>query len=319
MIKGMKKRVLVAGGSGFIGSHLCETLLGQGHEVICLDSLVTGNKSNTNSFVLNKNFLFVQADTRQLQVDKLPFEGKIDEIYDLASPASVTYISSHPVEAATANSMGTKNLLDIAQNTGATFLFASSSEVYGDPNVHPQTESYWGNVNPVGVRSGYDEGKRFGEALTMAYHREYGVAVRLARIFNTYGPHTSPTDSRVIPRFITQALKNEPLTVHGDGRQTRSFCYVSDMVTGLVAVMDSGQVGPINLGNPQEEQIINIAHKIIALTGSGSTIRFVNRPPDDPARRKPDISLAGLKLRWEPKVDLDKGLAITIAYFKRVL
>lgn len=305
------KRILVAGGAGFIGSHLCQALIERGHYVFCLDNLVTGDKKNIRTLLENPQFQFIQSDTRTIT-----FAENIDEIYDLASPATVTYVSDHPVDVAIANSIGTKNLLDLAQKSNAAFLFASSSEVYGDPQLNPQPETYWGNVNPVGIRSGYDEGKRFGEALTIAYTKEIGVKGKIVRIFNTYGPHSSPNDSRVIPHFITRALMNEPLPVHGDGTQTRSFCYVSDMVIGLITMMESREIGPINLGNPREYQILEVARKIIMMTGSSSKISYVSRPTDDPSRRKPDITLAREKLNWKPEVNLEEGLNRTIAYFR---
>lgn len=314
-----KKRIVVSGGAGFIGSHLCARLAGQGHTVLCFDNLITGNKRNVEGLIHLQNFSFLQGDVRDLSPDRHPFGFSLDEIYDLASPASVTYVSDHPIEAATVNAIGTKNLLDIALANHATFLFASSSEVYGDPKEHPQKESYWGNVNPVGVRSGYDEGKRFGETLVSAYKREHNLQARIARIFNTYGPHSDPNDSRVIPSFITKALHNEPLTVHGDGTQTRSFCYVSDMVSGLVILMESAETSPVNLGNPNEYRIIDVAKKIITLTNSKSSIAFVNRPPDDPSVRRPDITLASTVLHWQPVISLDEGLRKTIAYFRSIV
>ena len=306
-----QNRILVAGGAGFIGSHLCQTLLNKGHFIICLDNLVTGDKKNIQTLLDNPKFQFIKGDTRTFS-----FDEEVDEIYDLASPASVTYVSEHPVEAATSNSIGTKNLLDLAHVKGAAFLFASSSAAYGDPKVHPQPETYWGNVNPVGIRSGDDEGKRFGEALTMAYVREKKVKGKIVRIFNTYGPHSSHNDSRVIPRFVAKALKNDPIPVHGDGTQTRSFCYVSDMVEGLVAMMESQENGPINLGNPEEYRIVDVAKKIIEMTGSSSTLSYGPRPSDDPARRMPDITLAKKKLNWEPSISLEVGLHRTIEYFR---
>jgi nucleoside-diphosphate-sugar epimerase len=313
-----QKRIVVAGGAGFIGSHLCTMLLKKGHEVFCLDNLSTGRKINITPLLSSKLFHFIKTDTRILSVRRFSVYGTIDEIYDLASPASVTYITEYPVVAATANSVGTMNLLSIAMDRNARFLFASSSEAYGDPLVHPQPESYWGNVNPVGVRSGYDEGKRFGEALVMAYYRQYGTQTRIARIFNTFGPNSSPTDSRVIPRFVTQALRGDPITVHGDGRQTRSFCYVSDLVDGLVALMESSYTEPINLGNPQEITIIDVAKKVIEMSHSASTILFVDRPENDPGRRKPDITRAKGTLLWEPSVTLEEGLFKTIEYFSNL-
>lgn len=315
----MDKKVLVAGGAGFIGSHLCKALLEKGYKVICFDNLSTGDKRNITDFLQNDNFTFIQGDV----VDPTTYGNiesvEINEIYHLASPASVTYIMKYPVEAANANGSGTKNLLELAKKKNARLLFASSSEAYGDPKENPQKETYWGNVNSVGVRSGYDEGKRFGEALCMAYGREHGVEVRIVRIFNTYGPNSSVNDTRVVPQFLVQALKGESLTVHGDGSQTRSFCYVSDMVAGFMKMMDSPETGPINIGNPDEYKIIDIAKKILYATNSKSQIKFVSRPKDDPAVRKPDISKAQEKLNWSPIVPFDEGLEKTIAYFKSVL
>lgn len=315
----MNKKVLVAGGAGFIGSYLCRELLGKGHKVICFDNLSTGDKSNIQEFLQNDNFTFIKGDVADPSAYNSIENLEIDEIYHLASPASVTYIMEYPVEAANANSNGTKNLLDLARKKNARLLFASSSEAYGDPKEHPQKETYWGNVNSVGVRSGYDEGKRFGEALCMAYNREFGVQVRIVRIFNTYGPNSSIKDSRVVSQLLAQALRGEPLTVHGDGSQTRSFCYVSDIVAGFIKMMESSEIGPINIGNPDEYKIIDIARKIISATSSKSEIKFVSRPEDDPAVRKPDISLAKEKLNWSPVVPFDKGLEKTIVYFKSVL
>ena len=312
----MDKHILIAGGAGFIGSHLSKMLINLGKKVVSLDNLSTGRKSNIEDLLGSPNFTFIESDTR----DKKSLSNfTFSKIYDLASPASVTYISDHPIETATVNSIGVKNLLDLAKECNAAFLFASSSEVYGDPLEHPQKESYRGNVNPVGVRSGYDEGKRFGEALCMAYHREYGVNVKIVRIFNTYGPNSSIVDTRVVPQLVRQALLGEPLTVHGDGKQTRSFCFVSDMVEGIIEMMESSETGPINIGNPDEYTINDLASKIISMTGSSSKIKYVVRPKDDPKKRKPDIALAKKKLGWEPKVGLTEGLTKTIAYFRQVL
>ena len=312
----MDKHILIAGGAGFIGSHLSKMLINLGKKVVSLDNLSTGRKSNIEDLLGSPNFTFIESDTR----DKKSLSNfTFSKIYDLASPASVTYISDHPIETATVNSIGVKNLLDLAKECNAAFLFASSSEVYGDPLEHPQKESYRGNVNPVGVRSGYDEGKRFGEALCMAYHREYGVNVKIVRIFNTYGPNSSTVDTRVVPQLVRQALLGEPLTVHGDGKQTRSFCFVSDMVEGIIEMMESSETGPINIGNPDEYTINDLASKIISMTGSSSKIKYVVRPKDDPKKRKPDIALAKKKLGWEPKVGLTEGLTKTIAYFRQVL
>ena len=315
----MMKRIVVTGGSGFIGSHLCKVLLAQGNTVICFDNLVTGRKQNIESLFKQNTFSFIDGDTRELSKEDHPFGDRIDELYDLASPASVTYVSEHPIEAATVNALGTKNLLDIAHKHQGRFLFASSSEVYGDPKEHPQKETYWGNVSCTGVRSGYDEGKRFGESLTMAYNRERGLETRIARIFNTYGPHSHPQDSRVVPRFITQALAGTPLTVHGDGSQTRSFCYVSDMVEGLIKLMESNVTEPVNLGNPAEYTVLSLAEEIIEKTDSKSTTSFVARPPDDPSVRRPDITLARERLDWQPVVTLEEGLVKTIEYFRSLL
>lgn len=308
---------LVTGGAGFIGSHLCNELLKSGNQVICLDNLSTGSEKNIQSFLGNKNFKFIKGRVNDLNIISKVSQLDINKIYHLASPASVTYITAHPVDAAIANSIGTKNLLDLALKKRAKFLFASSSEVYGDSQRHPQKETYWGNVNPIGVRSGYDEGKRFGEALSIGYARQYKVKVKIVRIFNTYGPNSSPQDSRVIPSFIVNALQNKLLPIHGDGRQTRSFCYVSDMVDGFIKMMESNETGPINLGNPDEYRIINVAKKIINKINSNSRIEFVELPKDDPKVRRPDISLAKEKLNWTPRVPFEEGLAKTIQYFKK--
>lgn len=315
----MDKKILVAGGAGFIGSYVCKYLLENNNNVICVDNLTTGSKKNIEPFLTDKNFKFLRGDITDNNFIETLSIIEINKIYHLASPASVTHIMQHPVEAALVNSLGTKNLLDLAKKQNVPILFASSSEAYGDPKEHPQKESYWGNVNSVGLRSGYDEGKRFGEALCMAYNRELGVQVKIVRIFNTYGPNSSVKDTRVIPQFVTQALRNDPLTVHGDGSQTRSFCYVSDMVSGFIKMIESSETGPINIGNPDEYKIIDIARKIISVTGSKSEIKFVQRPKDDPAVRKPDISLAKAKLNWSPIIPFDKGLEKTITYFKAVL
>lgn len=315
----MSKISLVAGGAGFIGSHLCTKLLRKGNKVICLDNLSTGNKKNIQPFLDNKNFRFIQGDVTDSVIFQDLNNFRIKEIYHLASPAAVTYIVEYPVDAAEANSIGTKNLLKLALKKNAKFLFASSSEVYGNPKEHPQKETYWGNVNPVGVRSGYDEGKRFGEALTMGYARQYNVDVKIVRIFNTYGSNSSSNDSRVIPQFLMQALRSKPLTVHGDGTQTRSLCFVSDLVEGIMLAMESEETGPINLGNPEEYGVIDIAHKIIFLTKSFSKTTFVERPKDDPNKRRPDISFAHNKLKWSPKVSFSQGLEKTIKYFRGII
>lgn len=309
----------MTGGAGFIGSNLCGVLLEKGHDVVCFDNVVTGDHRNILEFKENPRFQFIQGDTRTLKTDFSALGGAIDEVYDLASPASVTFIMDHPVEVALVNSVGTYNVIELAKKHHAKFLFASSSEAYGDPKEHPQKESYWGNVNPIGVRSGYDEGKRFGEALTMGYLRQYHMDIKIARIFNTYGIKSSPNDSRVVPTFVAKAIKGQPLPVHGDGSQTRSFCYVTDLVNGLIALMESNQHGPVNLGNPDEFTILDFAKRVLAVTKSKSTIVFVDRPEDDPAVRRPDITLAREKLHWEPKVSLDDGLVLTSEYFRSIL
>lgn len=315
----MHKRILVSGGAGFIPSHLCKRLLSEGNRVVCIDNISTGNKRNIVPLLSNENFRFIKGDVRKKGVIDQFAKDSLDEIYHMASPASVSYIVEHPIEAATVNSIGTLNLLDIAMQKGIKILFTSSSEAYGEPKVHPQKESYWGNVNPIGIRSGYDEGKRFGEAITMAYKREKNLNVKIVRIFNTYGPNSSIDDSRVIPSFIVHALQNRPLPVHGDGGQTRSFCFVSDMVDGIIKMMESNETGPINLGNTEEYRIIDIASKIRFLTNSSSKIIFVERPKNDPSRRKPDICLAKMRLGWNPKVSFDEGLEKTIKYFKEII
>lgn len=315
----MQKRILVSGGAGFIPSHLCKRLLDEGNLVICIDNISTGNKRNIEPLLSNENFRFVHGDVRKKGVVDQFTKESLDEIYHMASPASVSYIVEHPIEAATVNSIGTLNLLDIAIQKGIKILFTSSSEAYGEPKVNPQKESYWGNVNPIGIRSGYDEGKRFGEALSMAYKREKNLDVKIVRIFNTYGPNSSIDDSRVIPSFIVHALQNRPLPVHGDGSQTRSFCFVSDMVDGIIKMMESNETGPINLGNPEEYRVIDVASKILYVAKSSSKITFVERPKDDPSRRKPDIVLAQNRLGWKPKVSFEEGLGKTIKYFKKII
>lgn len=318
------RRVVVAGGAGFIGSHLCEKLLNDGFEVICLDNLITGDQKNIDLLSGNKNFKFVKADVSG-SLDKLS-EDHFDYIFHLASPASPneknnkSYLA-YPIETLLVNSIGTRNLLEISKKDNSRFLFASSSEVYGDPDVSPQTESYNGNVSPIGPRSVYDEGKRFGEAISMAYSRKYGVDVRLVRIFNTYGPRMRWDDGRVVSNFIVQALSEEPITVYGSGSQTRSFCYVDDMVSGLCEMMfsekASGQV--VNLGNPDERRIDDIARLIKEITGSKSEIVFEKIPVDDPKQRKPDIQKAKELLNWNPYVGLEEGLRKTVQYFKGTL
>ncbi len=315
----MSNVILVAGGAGFIGSNLSAVLLASGHRIICIDNFTTSSKQNLTPLLSHRNFTLIKGDICAASLIKNFRDQQLDQIYHLASPASVGYITQYPTQAALANSVGTKNLLDLARLKRVKILFASSSEVYGDPKQHPQKEEYWGNVNPVGIRSGYDEGKRFGEALCIAYHREFGLDIRIVRVFNTYGPYSSTKDTRVIPHFITQALQNKPLTVHGDGSQTRSFCYVSDMVDGFVKTMEQAVIGPFNLGNPDEHQIINVAKLIIRLTSSKSIIEFSTRPEDDPSVREPDISLAKKMLKWTPYTSFAIGLSETIEYFKKIL
>ncbi len=303
-------RVLVTGGAGFIGSHLCERLLSDGHEVICLDNFFTGSKQNISHLLDNRNFELIRHDIIQ------PILLEVDRIYNLACPASPVHYQYNPVKTVKTSVMGTINMLGMAKRVRARILQASTSEVYGDPQVHPQTEEYWGNVNPIGIRSCYDEGKRVAETLMMDYHRQNGVDIRLVRIFNTYGPRMAENDGRVVSNFIIQALKGEDITVYGDGSQTRSFCYVDDLVNGLVAMMNRDSfIGPVNLGNPAETSILEFAERIISLTGSRSRVVFKPLPADDPKQRQPDITLAGEKLGWKPSVPLEDGLKNTIAYF----
>jgi len=310
---------LVAGGAGFIGSNLCEKLLSEGARVICIDNLITGSESNISSFFSNSNFIFINHDI----IKGAPvISGEITGIFHLASPASPNAKSSrsymaYPIETLMVNSQGTKNLLDFAKEKKASFLYASSSEIYGDPTISPQSEDCFGNVNPIGPRSVYDEGKRFGESLCMTYYRKFGLNVRIARIFNTYGEEMQKDDGRVVSNFIIQALKNDKITVYGDGNQTRSFCYIDDLVDGLIAAIKknvSGQV--INLGNPEEYRIIDLAQKIKTLVKSESQIIHEELPEDDPHQRKPDISKAQKLLNFHPKVALDEGLKKTIEYFR---
>ncbi|QXE91532.1 SDR family oxidoreductase [Geomonas subterranea] len=307
-------RVLVTGGAGFVGSHLCERLLEQGHDVICLDNFFTGSKSNILHLLDNHRFELVRHDITE------PILLEVDRIYNLACPASPVHYQYNPVKTTKTSVMGAINMLGLAKRVKARILQASTSEVYGDPQVHPQKESYWGNVNPIGIRSCYDEGKRVAETLMMDYHRQNGVDVRIVRIFNTYGPRMAKNDGRVVSNFIMQALHNEPITVYGEGTQTRSFCFVSDLVEGMMRMMEcDGFTGPLNLGNPVENTIMEFAERIIALTGSKSAIVSHPLPQDDPKQRQPDITLAREMLGWKPVVDLDAGLAQTIAYFRSVM
>lgn len=308
-------RVLVTGGAGFLGSHLCERLLSQGYYVICMDNLITGDAENIKHLFPNPNFTYIQHDvTKYIDID-----GELDWVLHFASPASPMDYLKYPIQTLKVGALGTHNTLGVAKAKGAKFMLASTSEVYGDPQVHPQPEDYWGNVNPIGPRGVYDEAKRFAEAITMAYHREHNIDIRIVRIFNTYGPRIRTDDGRVIPTFITQALKGEDLTVFGDGSQTRSFCYVDDLIDGILKLMDVEYHFPINLGNPQEITIIELAKLIIELTGSKSSIKFLPLPQDDPKIRRPDITRAKELLNWEPKVLLEQGLLPTIAYFKAKL
>jgi UDP-glucuronate decarboxylase len=307
-------RILVTGGAGFLGSHLCERLLREGHEVICLDNFFTGRRKNIHAYLADPNFELVRHDVVE------PILLEVDRIYHLACPASPVHYQYNPVKTIKTNVLGTHNMLGLAKRTRARFLLASTSEVYGDPKVHPQTEDYWGNVNPIGIRSCYDEGKRVAETFTMDYHRQSHVDVRIVRIFNTYGPRMLPDDGRVVSNFIVQALRGEDITVYGDGSQTRSFCYVDDLIDGLVRMMGSENfTGPVNLGNPEEFTILALAEKIIAMTGSRSKIAFKPLPSDDPTQRQPAIVLAKQKLGWQPKVTVDEGFKTTIDYFRKEL
>jgi dTDP-glucose 4,6-dehydratase len=306
-------RIVLSGAAGFIGSHLCDRLLADGHHVIAVDNLLTGSANNLEHVADNPRFDFAQHDITQ------PFglPGAIDCILNLASPASPRDYLEHPIETLDVGSAGTRNLLELARSKRARFLLASTSECYGDPQVHPQVESYWGHVNPVGPRSCYDEAKRFAEALTMAYHRKHNLRTNIARIFNTYGPRMKLSDGRVVPELIDQALRGAPMTVYGDGTQTRSFCYVSDLVDGLCRLMRSDERYPVNLGNPCETTILEFARTVRRLTGSQSEIVHKSLPEDDPKQRQPDIGKARNLLGWEPRVPLEEGLRLTIDYFKQ--
>lgn len=307
-------RILVTGGAGFLGSHLCERLALEGHTVLCLDNFFTGTRNNVLHLTGKQGFEIIEHDV----VD--PLSADVDRIYHLACPASPVHYQYDPVKTWKTSVIGTMNMLDLAVRKKARILYASTSEVYGDPAVHPQREDYWGNVNPIGLRSCYDEGKRAAETLAMDSHRRQGADVRIIRIFNTYGPRMHPNDGRVVSNFIVQALKGEDITVYGNGSQTRSFCYVDDLIEGMVRMMDAGNfTGPVNLGNPEEYRIVELAKKIIAMTGSKSKIAFKPLPSDDPTQRRPDISLAKEKLGWQPKVSVDDGLTRTIGYFRKEL
>jgi dTDP-glucose 4,6-dehydratase len=307
-------RYLVAGAAGFIGSHLCDRLLADGHEVVGVDSYLTGRPANLAQAEGHERFRLREHDVTLPVEEASPLDG----IFHLASPASPKDYLEYPVETLMAGSAGTKNLLDLALSKGARFLLASTSECYGDPLEHPQKETYWGHVNPVGPRSCYDESKRFAEALTMAYHRKHGLRTAIARIFNTYGPRMKLNDGRIVPAFLDQALRGAPITVFGTGRQTRSFCYVSDLVDGLVRLAGSGEAYPVNLGNPAELEVVEFARHIQRMTATASAIVFEPLPEDDPQRRRPDITKAKRLLGWEPLVDLDEGLKSTIEHFREL-
>lgn len=311
-----EKRALVAGGAGFLGSHLCDRLLSAGFQVVAVDNLVTGDLANIAHLEREPRFTFRQQDI----IQPFDIDGPLDMVFNLASPASPVDYLELPIETLMVGSAGTQNTLEIARRKGARYLISSTSEVYGDPSVHPQPEEYWGNVNPIGTRSCYDEAKRYAEAITFAYRRKHGVDTAVVRIFNTYGPRMRVNDGRVVPAFLSQALKNEPLTVFGTGQQTRSFCYVSDLVEGIFRMASSNQSGPINIGNPTERTMIEFAQEIIQATRSSSAITYLPQPTeDDPKQRRPDITKARSLLGWEPKVDLAEGIGHTIEYFRKKL
>ncbi len=310
-----QKRILVTGGAGFLGSHLCDRLVEDGHDVLCGDNFFTGTKQNLSGLLERPNFELMRHDVT------FPLYVEVDEIYNLACPASPVHYQFDPVQTTKTSVHGAINILGLAKRVKAKAFQASTSEVYGDPTVHPQPESYWGNVNPIGHRACYDEGKRCAETLFFDYHRQHGLRIKVARIFNTYGPRMHPNDGRVVSNFIVQALKNEPITVYGDGSQTRSFCYVDDLISAFIRFMDSPDdlIGPVNLGNPDEFTILELAETIIKLTKSSSKIIYEPLPNDDPMQRKPDISLAKKHLAWMPQIDLEEGLKETIAYFKSLI
>ncbi len=321
-------RVLVAGGAGFVGSHLVDRLMERGDTVVVIDDLSSGRRQNISHLEGDPRFTFVECDVVRHDVvavldavtNGVGFgPGGFDAVMNLASPASPPEYLRRPIDTLDVGSIGTRNLLELARRDGARFFLASTSEVYGDPLEHPQRETYWGNVNPIGARSVYDEAKRFAEALTMAYHREHGVDVRIVRIFNTYGPRMQLDDGRVVTNFVRQAIEGEPLTLYGDGMQTRSFCYVDDEVAGLLALLDSDEIGPVNIGNPNEITVVDLANVIVELTDSTSTVEFLPLPSDDPKIRQPDITIARERLGWEPQVDLRTGLMAMIEYCRGVL
>jgi UDP-glucuronate decarboxylase len=311
----IEKKILVTGGGGFLGSHLCERLLNEGHEVICLDNFFTGNKQNILELMSNPRFELLRHDVT------VPLYIEVDEIYNLACPASPIHYQHDPVQTTKTCVHGAINMLGLAKRTGAKIMQASTSEVYGDPEVHPQVESYWGRVNPIGIRSCYDEGKRCAETLFLDYYRQHNLRIKIARIFNTYGPKMHANDGRVVSNFVVQAIKGEPITIYGDGEQTRSFCYVDEMVDAFVRLMNTDDkfMGPVNLGNPGEFTIRELAEKTLEMTGSSSELINMPLPQDDPTQRQPDISLAKEKLGWEPVIKLEQGLASTIDYFKTVV
>ena len=308
------KRILVTGGAGFIGNHLCRRLLNEGNYVICLDNFFTGLKQHIEDMLDNPNFELIEHDIVE------PIDIECEQIYNMACPASPPHYQYDPVKTMKTSVLGILNMLELAKKQGATILHASTSEVYGNPLVHPQQESYWGNVNPIGIRSCYDEGKRAAETLLMDYHRQYGTDIRIIRIFNTYGPNMDPKDGRVVSNCIMQAIKDEDITIYGDGSQTRSFCYVDDLVDGAIRMMnnDKGFIGPVNLGNPSERTVLNLAQMVLEMTDSKSKLSFLPLPSDDPVKRKPDITKAQHLLGWEPVVDIKDGLAKTIEYFKSI-
>jgi UDP-glucuronate decarboxylase len=308
-------RTLITGGAGFLGSHLSERLVSEGHDVICLDNFFTGSKANVAHLLNKPNFELMRHDVT------FPLYVEVDQIYNLACPASPVHYQHDPVQTTKTSVHGAINMLGLAKRTGARIFQASTSEVYGDPEVHPQPESYWGKVNPIGIRSCYDEGKRCAETLFFDYHRQHNLDIKVARIFNTYGPRMHPNDGRVVSNFIVQALKGENITIYGDGQQTRSFCYVDDLIEGFVRLMntDSGFTGPVNLGNPGEFTMLELAEKVLKLVGGKSKLTYLSLPADDPKQRQPNIELAKEKLCWEPKVSLDEGLKRTVEYFAKLL
>ena len=309
------KKILVTGGAGFLGSHLCDRLVEQGHHVLCVDNYFTGSKVNIAHLLDRKNFEVIRQDIC------IPLYVEVDEIYNLACPASPYYYQLDPIQTMKTSVIGAFNMLGLAKRTGARILQASTSECYGDPEVHPQTEDYWGNVNPIGIRSCYDESKRAAETLFMDYHRKHGVDVRIIRIFNTYGPRMNQNDGRVVSNFIVQALKGEDITIYGEGTQTRSFCYVDDLLDGIMGYMSRSEpfTGPINLGNPNEFTMLELAQKVVELTGTRSQIVHKPLPQDDPKQRRPDITRAKTMLNWEPSIQLEQGLAKTIEYFRNII